>query len=62
LLNLLYVAEAEAALGTDIDGAWIMVVDVTEIEDIFASLPVAFDVCWKEAEAAAVVFAEPSED
>ena len=55
-------AEAEAALGTNVDGAWMIVVDVTKIEDIFASLPVAFDVCWKVVEAAAVVFAEPSED
>lgn len=55
-------AEAEAVLGTDVDGAWMIVVDVTKTEDIFASLPVAFDVCWKEVEAAAVAFAEPSED
>lgn len=55
-------AEAEAALGTDVDGAWMIVVDITKIEDIFASLPVAFDVCWKEVEAAAVAFAEPSEE
>lgn len=57
-----YVAEAEAVLGTDVDGAWMIVVDVTKTEDVFASLPVAFDVCWKEVEAVAVAFAEPSED
>ena len=62
LLNSPYVAEAEAVLGTDVDGAWMIVVDVTKTEDVFASLPVAFDVCWKEVEAAAVAFAEPSED
>ena len=54
-------AGTEAVLGTDVDGAWMIVVDVTKTEDVFASLPVAFDVCWKEVKAAAVAFAEPSE-
>ena len=62
LLNLPYVAEAEAVLGTDVDGAWMIAVDVTTTEDVSASLPVAFDVCRKEVEAAAVAFAEPSEE
>jgi len=55
------VAGTEAVLGTDVDGAWMIVVDVTKTEDVFASLPVAFDVCWKEVKATAVAFAEPSE-
>lgn len=57
-----YVAEAETVLGTDVDGAWMIAVDVTTTEDVSASLPVAFDVCRKEVEAAAVAFAEPSEE